>query len=154
MGRLPALVLLVGPRSRQCLRLVLDGENAKADGELMLDGELLQAARALAADIIIMRRLAADHAAERDIPVKARLARAARLRLHRETDRRGDLERARHREALVAGARRVERRDGAARELVGDMRVVARLDQHDMRRVRHYAPPGRAIGRWPTTARP
>src|SRR5215472_16915289 len=148
MGRLPALVLLVGTRPRQRLRLVLDSENAEADGELMLDGEPLQAARAIAADIVVMRRLATDDAAERDIAVKPRLARAPRLRIDRETDRRGNLEGARHGDALIAGARRVERRDRAARELIGDMRIIARLDQHDMRRVAHYGPPGRSIARW------
>src|SRR5690242_6834662 len=111
MGRLPALVLLVGPRPRQCLRLVLDGENAEADGELMLDSELLQAARALAADIVVMRRLAADDTAQRHIAVKPRLARTACLGLDRETDCRRNLEGARHRESLIAGARRVERGD-------------------------------------------
>src|SRR5947208_2864970 len=127
MGRFPALVLLVRPRSCQRLRLVLDGENAETHRELMLDREPLQAARALAADIVVMRGLAADDAAQRDIAVKARLARAPRLSLDGKADRRRYLEGARHSEALVAGASRIKRRDCAARQLVGDMRIIARL---------------------------
>ena len=88
LRRLAALVLAVDAGARQRLRLVLDGQDAEADGELLLEREVLQAARALAADIIVMRRLAADDAAERDVAVEARVARAVRLRLDGEADRR------------------------------------------------------------------
>src|SRR5215469_11683489 len=154
MGRFTALVLLVRPRPRERLRLVLDGENAEADGELMLDRKLLQTPRAFAADIIVVRRLAADDAAECDVAVKACFTRAARLGLDGKADGGGNLEGTGHGETLVARPGRIERRDCAARQLVGDMRVISRLDEHDMRRLRHHAPPGRSIARWPTTARP
>src|SRR5262249_37396597 len=71
--RLAALVLALGLGARQALRLVLDGEDAEADGDAVFEGEVLQPARALLADIVVMRRLAADDAAERDIAVETPL---------------------------------------------------------------------------------
>src|SRR5713226_6763786 len=131
IGGLAALVLAVDAGARQRLRLVFHRENAEADGEAVLERELLQPTRALAADIVVMRRLAADDAAERDIAVEARLARAVRLRFDGKPDRRRDLEGSRHGEALIARAGGVERGDRALGQLVRDMRVIARLDHHD-----------------------
>src|SRR6185437_9949869 len=138
--RFAALVLAVDAGARERLRLVLDGEDAEADGGAVLQRQLLQAARALAADIVVMGRLAADDAAERDIAVEA-TADIVAARLDGDADRGGYLEGAGHGEALVAGAARVERLDGAARQLFGDMRVIRRFDDHDMGRIGHRPPP-------------
>src|SRR5690348_11934513 len=154
IGRLASLVLAVDAGSRQRLCLVLDRQDAEADGEAVLQRQRLQAMSALATDIIIMRRLAPDDAAERDIAVETCLARALRLRRDGEADGRRYLECARNGEALIAGAGGVERGDRALGELVRDMGVIARLDQHDMRRHVWLQPPRRSIGRCPTTARP
>src|SRR5579859_4826152 len=106
--RLAALVLLVDPSPRQGLRLVLHGEDAEADGEVMRERQLLQAARALLADVIVMRGLAPDHAAQGDEAVEARALGGSLARLHGIFDRGRDLEGARHRDALMAGARLLE----------------------------------------------
>src|SRR5215468_8933880 len=108
MRRLAALVLLVDPGARQRLRFVLDGEDPEADGQIVRKRQLLQAARALLADVIVMRGLTSDHAAERDEAIESPALHAPPARHHSKFDRRGDLEGAGNRDALVAGARLLE----------------------------------------------
>src|SRR5262249_2311785 len=151
--RLATLVLLVDPCPRERLGLVLHRENAETDGEVVLERQVLQPPGALLADIIVVRGLATDDTAERHETIEARALGRTLPRLDGVLDRRRDLERAGHRDALVAGARLVERRHGSPQELVGDVRVVARLHDQDMRRPRHQ-PPTPSIDRRSTTVRP
>src|SRR4051812_29311285 len=65
LGRLAALVLLVRSGPGEGLGLVLDGEDAVADGEAV-EGERHDPARALAGDDLEMIGLAADHDAQRN----------------------------------------------------------------------------------------
>ena len=59
------------------LLVILDGQDAVAQRHPMPAREIHQAARALAADIIVMRGLAADDAAERDEAVEGAPARSS-----------------------------------------------------------------------------
>src|SRR5207253_10040212 len=59
-----AVVAPVGRGAGQCLGLVLDRQNAVADREPVTSRQVLQATRALGADVVVMRGLTADHAAE------------------------------------------------------------------------------------------
>src|SRR6185437_5902273 len=86
--RLAALVALVDPGARQRLLLVLDGKNAEADRQMVLESEALQPMRAFRADMLVMRGLAADDAAQRRIAV------IGVLRRRGEADRGRDFERA------------------------------------------------------------
>ena len=100
--RLAALVALGDPCAGERLRLVLDGENAEPDGKLWLRARSWMPARALLADMPIVRRLAADDAAERDVAVEMRPC-AAPGRGRGKADRGGNLEGARHGDALIGG---------------------------------------------------
>src|SRR3546814_17048914 len=68
LGRLAALVLLVGPGARERLHLVLDRQDTVADRK-PVHRQRHQPARALAGDALEMIGFAADHAATRDIGV-------------------------------------------------------------------------------------
>src|SRR5260370_1734699 len=134
--RFAALILAIDAGAQQRLRLVLDGEDTIADGGAVLQRDLLKAACALGAYIVVMRGLAANDATERDIAVEA-AADVVAAPLDGDADRRRDLESPGHREALIAGAPGVECLDRAAGELLGYIRVVRRLAHHDMRGIGH-----------------
>jgi hypothetical protein len=80
-----------------------------------------------------MRGLAANDAAERDIAVKARPG-AARACERGKADGSRDFEGAGHGDAGVARARRLDRCQRALEKLGGDVRVIGRLDDEDVRR--------------------
>ena len=143
--RVSAFAVGAAARPRQRLLLGVDGQDAVADRHGVLDGDLHQPVIGVVADDVVVRGLAADDAAERDGAVPLAVVGAARneprgsrLRQHLR-----DLERARHRDALVRDALRLERGDGAADELVGDLLVEARLDDEHARA--HFA----ASAAWP-----
>ncbi len=68
---LAALVAGAGGRALECLLHRLDGQHAEDDGHAGLQARKLQAAGALAGDVLEMRRVAADDAAERHDRVEA-----------------------------------------------------------------------------------
>src|SRR5207237_7268963 len=129
--------------ARHGLRLALDGEDAEPDRNAVFQREALQAPGAFGADIVVMRRLATDDAAQGDIAVEWP-PRFLPPPFDGDADRRRDLEGAGHGKALIAGAGGVERQDGAPAELLGDMRIIRRLDDHDVARISHCAAPLRA----------
>src|SRR3546814_11833908 len=71
LRRVAALVLAVHVGARPGLLVVLAGDDALAERQGVLAGEVLQLAGALAADVVIMRCLAADAAAARAVPAQA-----------------------------------------------------------------------------------
>src|SRR3546814_13213518 len=95
LRRVAALVLAVHVGARPGLLVVLAGDDAIAERQGVLAGEVLQLAGALAADVVIVRGLAADDAAEGDVAVEAVAPRAEVHRPHRHADRRRALEGAR-----------------------------------------------------------
>ena len=116
-----------------------------------------------AADIIVVRGLAPDDAAERHIAVKAppvafRGGCAAEiLRPHGVADGGRDLKRARHLETLPGCPGSFQRGDRAFYKLVGNVFVEPRLDDHDVRRGSlgaHVVSPFLAIGLRPATVSP
>src|SRR6185312_1979607 len=123
-------VAAVGRAPGQRLRLVLAGGDAEADRQTVAAGEVLQAARALVADMVVMAGLAADHAAERDIAVEL-------PRLRGELDRAGKLESPGHGHRLESRPGLGQRPLGAVPQEVADMRVIAGLDEKNVRRLRH-----------------
>src|SRR5271170_8251668 len=129
------MVAALGWRAYERLRLVLDGQDAIADGQPVAHRELLQPARTLGADVIVMRGLAADHAAERHEPVKT-LARP-----RGDPNRGRNFERPGNQDALMGGAGSGKRAFGPAPQSLGDVSVIGRLDQEDMRRPAHRAAP-------------
>src|SRR5207248_11256900 len=66
MGRIAALVAAVDEGARLGLLDAVDGENAVADSELLVDRQIHQPARALAADVVVVCGLAAYDTAQRD----------------------------------------------------------------------------------------
>src|ERR1043165_4898270 len=124
-GRLAAFVFSADLRPCKRLGLVLDSEDAKADREVVREGQVLQAAGTLLADVVVMRGLAANDAAQRDEAVETRARGCALASLHGIFDRSRDLESAGDGDALVAGARLLKGLQGALQKLVGDMRIVA-----------------------------
>src|SRR3546814_917669 len=93
-------------------------------------------------DDLEMIGLAADHDAERHIGVVTPAVGG-------ERDRRGDFERARNGDRLVAVPLALERAAHAVEEHIVQMAVETGFDDQD---VRHQASPG--MGRSPTTERP
>src|SRR5215468_7617927 len=71
MRGIAALVATIGEGTRLGLLHSVDGDDAIADRELLVHREIHQAARALAADIVVVRGLAADDAAQRNEAVIA-----------------------------------------------------------------------------------
>jgi hypothetical protein len=124
MGRVAALVAAM--RFGACLGLLhgVHGHDAVADRKLVPDRQIHQAARALAADIVVVRGLAADHAAQSQEAVVAAGG---------ERDRAGNLERARHDHALRGGAILADLGLGTGDQRVGDLGVIARFDDQDAR---------------------
>ena len=127
------MVASVRGGSGQRLRLVLHRQNAVADRQSVADRQLLQAARTLGADMVVMCRLAADHAAERDKPLKPV------VRPRRKPDRRRDLKRTGNSDRLMGRTGGGECALGAAAKLGSDVAVVEGLDDEDMRRCGHGA---------------
>src|SRR5918996_1172970 len=66
LRRLVSLVPHLAPRTRQRLLEVVGGEDAEPDRDAGRQGDVAQAPRRLARDVLEVRGLAADHAAERD----------------------------------------------------------------------------------------
>ncbi len=130
-GRLAALVAAVGSRTHQRLRLVLDGQDAVADRKPVADREILQRARGLGADMVVMGGLAADHAAERDKPVKPPAGRGG------QRDRRRDLEGAGHRGDLAGRPGSGNRALGTLPQQRGKVRIIGRLDEQQVRSAGH-----------------
>ncbi len=160
LGGAAALVLAGGIGADRGLRVALHRQDAVADAE-PVQPEQHQPARRIVADRLVMRGLAADHAAERDVAVE--FARPAG-----EPDRRRQLERPRHLDGLL---RRPGRGDGggsAGEQRIGDVAVEGRdRDQHPRRPLearrrqravalmdRHPQAPGLGIGRVPAIDSP
>src|SRR5947208_6421595 len=80
-GRLHRLGTFADPRQR--LSLGLRGKHAESDRDAMRQRDVAEAARSLAGDVFEVRRLAANHASERDDRVKS-LARGRRFGEHGE----------------------------------------------------------------------
>ena len=78
-----------------------------------------------------MRRVAADHAAERHDAVIGLLLRGCRMQ--RDHDRGRNLERTRNRDEIMARAGILQHALGAAQQQVGNVVVVARLDDENAR---------------------
>src|SRR3546814_2058579 len=83
LRRVAALVLAVHVGARPGLLVVLAGDDAIAERQGVLAGEVLQLVGALAADVVIVRGLAADDAAEGDVAVEAV---APREEVHRRSE--------------------------------------------------------------------
>src|SRR5262249_501346 len=101
---------------------IFTGENTIANGEAMMNAEIHQAARALAGNDLVVRRLAANDAAEGDEAVG---------RAFGEKNSRRDLERARHAHRPTLNAGRIERTARTLEELIGNLRIEPRLDDQD-----------------------
>ncbi len=125
------MVAPVGRGAGQCLGLVLDRQNAVADREAVTGRQVLQATRALGADVVVMGGLPANHAAECDEPIEP----IARPR--GKADRRWDLERTRNLQAFVGSAGCRKGTLGATTKLRSDMGVIRRLDEQNVRRLGH-----------------
>ena len=128
MGGIAALVAAIRVGAGARLLDILDRDDAVADGELLLDREVHQPARALPADIVVVRGLAPDHAAQRHVTVVG-LALLGRC----QRDRARDLEGARHDDPLRLRAVLRNLLFGALDERIGDVGVVARLHDEDAR---------------------
>ncbi len=93
-------------------------------------GKLIEACRGFARDDVVMGRLAPDDAAERDAGAMAP-GPADEAVGERETEREGNLQRARHGDTLEVNLIATQLVFRATRELVGDILVEARLDDED-----------------------
>ena len=133
--------LRVGANDR--LGLVLDGEDAVADGEA-LKRQVHQRARAFVRHDLEMIGLAADHDAERDESAEAAASRG-------QGDRAGELQRAGHGQRLVLVPRGFHRGASAGEQQVVEVRIEARFDEKDGRHDVSLPP---LIGRSSTIARP
>src|SRR6187200_2238276 len=119
VGRPPPLIAIVACRSRERLIHVLAGQDAERARDAGVELRLLDAARGLAANVVVVVRLAADHRTEARDPGEAPGLRAP-LRGERELERTGDLERGDRRRADAAV---VESQDRAVREPLPEIRV-------------------------------
>src|SRR3954451_6305370 len=119
MGGAFSLVAVVAGRARQRLLHVLAGEDAERARDAGVELRLLDATRRLAAHVVVMVGLAADHRAEAG---DAREAPGLRGPLGRE----GELEGARDLEDVDGGrtdTALVESQDRAVRESLGEIRI-------------------------------
>ena len=98
--RVAPLVASVDARPLPGLLSALAGQNAEADRDGVLHGELMQAGGGFASDDVVMRGLAADDAAERDAAPMPPCA-ADKAIGERQAERQRDLERARNGEPLI-----------------------------------------------------
>src|SRR5690606_29981658 len=133
LRRLAALVALLDAGALHGLLAVVDREHAEADGEGVGVDQLLDAARAFLADVVEMRGFAAYDAAERDVAVEAAAHGIELARVDGVADRRGYFECARHRHLVIGYARGIEHGGRSFQQLVGNVLVVARLDDQYVR---------------------
>src|SRR6266576_1374797 len=116
-GRLHRLGTFVD--SRQRLSLGLRGQHSESDGNAMRQRDVAESPRGFSGDVLEVRRLTADHAAERDDGIVA-LARGGRFRDD------GKLERAGNRndfDVFVGNSPAPERLPSALEQLGGDFFV-------------------------------
>src|SRR6185369_14591810 len=104
LRRTTALVLLFLLGAGPGLVLVLDGDDAVADREIVVDGQIHQAPRAFLAHRVVVRGLATNDAADGDIAVEAALEASGIAGLIGELDGAGNLQRARNGDDLVGRA--------------------------------------------------
>ena len=109
----PPLFCSATARPRPGLLVVLDRQDAVAEGERLVDGEVHDRPRRFVGDDVVMAGLAADHAAEDDEAVIADDPRS--IASSAIGERRRDLEGAGHGDALVGRAGALERRERAVR---------------------------------------
>jgi hypothetical protein len=95
-----------------CLRLIVDRENAIADGKALLHRKIHQRPRGFVRDDIEMVSLAPDDAAKRNHPIVGRTA--APRGFHGNRDGGRDFERAWHGYAIIVRPRMIECTRGAA----------------------------------------
>jgi len=101
-------------------------------------------AQACAGNDVEMDRIAANDAAERNDPVVGTLLAFRRFECHR--DRGGNLQRARHADAVEGDAFRLEHAASAREQRIGDIVVEPRLDDENARSgdIALFAPVGSA----------
>ena len=102
----PPLFCSADPRPRPGLLVVLDRQDAVAEGERLVDGEVHDRPRRLADDHVVVAGLPADHAAEHDEAVIA--DEPALHRVERHGERRRQLQGAGHGDSFVGGTGALE----------------------------------------------
>src|SRR5256886_207476 len=154
LGRFVALVPGRASRPRQRLLERFGGQHPEPDGEPMSERDVAEPARRLARDVLEVRRLASDHAAERhDRPIPP--ARGRSFRGHRQLERPRDPDhvhpRVRHALLLQAAARSLEQpaRDGLV--IAGDQHGHADLTRRAGRTLELGH--GQWVSRWPSLSR-
>ena len=117
------------------LGLGVDGQDGVAQGNAVLDGQLHQPVIGVVADDVVVRGVAADHAAERHATIEAGvgIVGADQAGFDGLRQRQRNLERAGHDDALETGACGLQLGDGADCQLLADALVVAGLDDQDVR---------------------
>ena len=124
MCGISALVSTVDGGTRPGLVGIVDCDDAIADRQPLAHRKVHQAARTLATDIVIVRGLAADDAAQRHEAIVA---------AGRERNGAGNLESTGHDDTFRYGAVLLDLTFGAGDQRIGDFDVVARLDDQDPR---------------------
>ncbi len=126
--RVAALVALRRIGANDGLRLVLDGQDAVAHRQQVLNGDVHDGARTLARDDLEMIGLAANDAAERDRPgVSAAFGQHA--------DGGGNFERAGHVDDIPFRADGFQGARRARQQHVANAIVIARLDDEEFRAI-------------------
>ena len=105
-------------------------ENARPDGDAVLDSKLMQARRRIPGNDFIMGCLASDDAAKRDAAAMTPSA-ADETVGKRKAERQGNFERTRHRNSLKIDLTAAQFVDRAAGQFVGDVFVEPCLDDED-----------------------
>ena len=121
-----------GRGAHEGLRFVLAGQNAEPHSKTVARSQFLDRARGLVADVVVVGRLAADDATQRDIAVIP----SARFGRHR--DRHRDFKRAGDRYDLAGRARLGDDALGATPQIGGDVLVEQGLDEQQMRGLRAH----------------
>ena len=118
------LAVLVGPVPG--LILILDSQDAIADGQVVGNRQIHQGARGLGANNLVMRGFPPDHAAKRDVTVEMLRATMG------EGDGGGNFKRPGDKDTFITGTGTFKRPDGPGHLGIGKRFVKARLDNQEM----------------------
>ena len=128
---LPPLLRSLDPRPHPGLIVVLDGEDAVAERQRLVDRKIHDRPGGFTCDDVVVGRLPADDAAQHHEAVI--VLEAAFARLERHGERRGHLQHAGHRNPFIARPGARQRLDRPLHQLVGEIFIEACVDDQKMR---------------------
>lgn len=125
-----AFAIYASLSTRHRLPLVFHRENAISDWDVVASRDLHQPVVGIAANDIVVRGFATDNATKRYHTMPARMGGGVRdeARSNRLPQHLRDFECPGHAKTVIAHTLRLERRDGAIGQLIGDLIVKAPLD--------------------------